>query len=124
MNAIEIIALVFSLGVLLKMVFVLFSKKSWMGFVKKIYSKPMILFLIELIVAVIVFGYLLQSLSIVEIMACIVLGALLTGMSFTFFMKELYPSFEKMLKSKVLKKAWLLMLLWLALAIWVLITLF
>jgi len=124
MNAIEIIALVFALGILLKMVLVLFSKKSWMGFVKKIYSKPMILFLIEFIVAVIVFGYLLQSLSIVEIMACIVLGALLTGMSFTFFMKELYPSFEKMLKSKVLKKAWLLMLVWLALAIWVLIALF
>ncbi|MBU1129006.1 MAG: hypothetical protein KJ949_00040 [Nanoarchaeota archaeon] len=124
MNAVEILALIFAIAVILKMAVILISRKSFGKFAKSIYSKPALLFVIELVLGVIVFYYLLQTLSIVTIMACVLLGALLTGMSFAFFTKELSPMISKIMKANVLKKIWFLMLIWLALAIWVLIALF
>ena len=99
-------------------------RKSWEGFAKWMYKKPALLFVVELILGLIVFYYLLQTLSIVTIMACVLLGALLTGMSFAFFAKDVSPMIGKIMKGNILKKAWFIMLVWLALAIWVLIALF
>jgi len=124
MNAVENLALIFAIVVILKMAIILISRKSWEGFAKKIYSKPALLFVVELVLSVIIFYYLLQTLSIVTIMACVLLGAMLTGMSFAFFSKEFSPIIGKIMKANVLKKAWFLLLIWLALAVWVLVALF
>ncbi len=126
MNAVEILALIFAIAVILKMLMILISRKSWEGFAKWMYKKPALLFIIELILAILVFYFLIVKggLAITTIMACVLLGALLTGMSFAFFTKELSPMISKIMKANVLKKAWFLMLIWLALVIWVLIALF
>lgn len=123
-NAVEIIALVFVLAGLVKIFLILVSRNSWANFVKALYRKPNCLMAAELILAVVVLYYLLQYLSIIEIMAGVVLGALLTGMTFSAYGKELMPSMLKMLKANALKKAWILLLAWIILLVWTLGVLF
>lgn len=124
-NAIEIIALVFVLAGLTKILIILANRNSWASFVKSIYSKPNVLLVAELILAAIVFYYLLESgLNIVQIMACVVLGALLTGMVFAAYGKELMSPMIKLLKTNAWKKAWIPILVWIILIVWTLGELF
>ncbi|MFH1787187.1 MAG: hypothetical protein ABH811_00110 [archaeon] len=117
-SAIEIIALVFVLAAFVKVLIILVSRNSWASFVKRLYNKPTALMFIELVLAGIVIYYLLQSLSIIQIMGGVVLGALLTGMTFAAYGKELMPSMLKLLKRDALRKAWLPILVWLSLVVW------
>lgn len=110
---------------LIKFLFLLFNAKAWMKFALKLYKNSVLLVVIELILALIIFYYLLQSLTIVQIMAGVLLGALLTGMTFAAYSKETLTWAKKIAVTKsLLKKAWLPMLLWLILMIWTLIELF
>ena len=124
-NAIEIIALIFAIVIIVKLLIVSFSPRSWWGFAKGLYKTPAILFIVELILAIVVFYYLLQQLAIVQIMAAVTFGALLTGLSFTAYAKETLDLGDKILRSKTLvKRIWLPIVIWFALAVWVLIALF
>ncbi len=123
-TTIEIIALIFVILGLLKIIIVFFSAKSWMNFAKGIYKNPVLLFIVELVLAAIVFYYLLQSFTIVQIMACVVFGALLTGLTFAVYAKELMPAFTKVFKAGIVKKAWLPLIIWVILLIWTLTAIF
>ena len=123
-NAVEIIALIFAVLVIVKLLVVSFSPKSWLALAKSLYKAPWVLFVVELILAAVVFYYLLIELTVVQIFAAVTLGALLTGMSFAIYGKETIAWGAKLLNSSTLKKIWLPILIWLALAVWVLIELF
>ena len=123
-NAVEIIALIFAVLVIVKLLVVSFSPKSWLALAKSLYKTPMVLFIVELILAAVVFYYLLIELTVVQIFAAVTLGALLTGMSFAIYGKETIAWGTKLLDRNTPKKIWLPILIWLALAVWVLITLF
>ncbi len=123
-NSVEIIALIVSILIIVKLLIISFSPRSWMKFAKGFYKSSMGLFVVELILAVIVFYFLLQSFTIVEIMAVITLGALLTGMTFALYANEMRGLINKMLAGSVLRKLWLPILIWLALAVWTLVALF
>lgn len=123
-GAIEIIALIFAVLVIVKLAVVSFSPKSWLGVAKSLYKAPWVLFIVELILAAIVFYYLLQQLTIVQIVAAVTLGALLTGMSFAIYGKETIAWGTKLLNSNTLKKLWLPILIWLGIAVWTLVALF
>ncbi|GAJ19624.1 unnamed protein product [marine sediment metagenome] len=120
----EILALIVAILIVIKLAILSINSKLWWKIVKPLYSKGLVLFLVELVLAGVVFWYLLKELTIVQIMACILLGALLTGMSFAIWAKEASSWIQKLLKANVLKKAWLVFLIWLALAVWVLLELF
>jgi len=82
-------------------------------------------YIVELILAAILFYYLLIELTIVQIFAAILVGAFLTGMTFAIYHKEAMDFGSKLLKGKtLLKRAWLPILIWLALTIWTLAELF
>jgi len=124
-GAVGNIVFIFSVLVLVKLLFVLFKPKGWMDVSKQLYNSPAILALIELILAAIVFYYLLMELTIVQIMAGVVLGALLTGLSFASYGKEALAFGTKIMKDKNMwKKAWLPAVIWLVLAVWALYALF
>ena len=124
-GTLEIILFIFVILGLIKFLFVLFSPKSWLTFAKKLYSSAVLLVIIELILAVIVLYFLLQTLTIVQIMGGVILGALLTGMTFACYAKETIAWAEKLFKGKgILARAWLPMLIWLALFVWTLVALF
>ena len=124
-GAVGNIVFIFSVLVLIKLLFVLFKPKGWLDVSKKLYSSPAILAIVELVLAAIVFYYLLIELTIVQIMAGVVLGALLTGLSFAAYGKEAMAFGSKMLKDKNMwKKMWLPVVIWLVLAVWALYALF
>jgi len=124
-NAVEITALVVSLLIIVKLLVVSFSPKSWWGLVKPIYKANVVLFIAELVLALIVFYYLLQQITIVQLMAAVALGALLTGMTFAVYGKETIDWAGKLLRGRsVLGRAWLPILIWLGLTIWTLVELF
>ena len=125
LDALGIIILVFAILAVIKLLFLVFNPKAWMKFAISLYRNPAVLGLIELVLALIVFYYLLQSLTIVQIMGGIVLGALLTGMSFAAYGPETINWAKKITKtSSILKKAWIPTLIWLILIIWTLKELF
>lgn len=124
-GAVEIIALIFAILILAKLLFVVFNPKSWFGFAKKVYGAPVFLAIVELILVVLVFYYLLMSMSFLQIFSVLALGCLLTGLSFSLFAKESMSWAEKILKAKgMMRKAWVPVLVWLILAIWALVSLF
>lgn len=125
-TSVEIFALIFAALVVIKIAVVAVKPKAWWSIVKPLYKNGMVLFLVELILAGVVLYFLMQSgMSITQIAACILLGALLTGMSFAVYAKETAEWAGKLLKVKnMMKKAWLLILFWLAFAVWVILEVF
>ena len=124
-GVVEWFVLVFAIGVIVKLFIVSFNAKGWLKFAKSLYKNPAILIIVEVILAAVLFYYLLGRISIIYIIAGVLLGALLTGLTFAIYAKESIGWAGKFLKSKsLLKRAWLPVLIWLALAIWVLIELF
>jgi hypothetical protein len=123
MTPVEIIALVL---IALAAIKLLLLPKIWMKYVvRPLYSKAGILFIVELALAGVVLYYLLQSgLNIVQILAAVAFGALLTGMSFAWFGKETLAWARTVLKKGIWKKAWLLILIWVALLVWGALVLF
>ncbi len=122
-TVIEWFVLVFSILVLLKILFLIFSPKSWANFAKSLYKSPVVLVIVELILAAILLSLLLQTMTIVQIMSAIVLGALLTAIGFTAYSKELLAMTKKTVNKDMVKRAWLPLLIWAVLAIWTLIAL-
>jgi len=124
-GAVEIAALIIVIISAIKLLIVVFNPKTWLKVIKFLYSSPVILFIVELVLAAVLFYYLIQDFTIVQIMAIIALGALLTGMSFAVYAKETIAWAGKFLNSKtLLTRAWLPILIWLALIIWAVIELF
>jgi len=117
MIPIEIIALVL---IILSLIKIALLPKIWMKYViKPLYSKARILFMGELVLALIVLYYLLQSgLTIVQILAVTAFTALIMGMTFAWFGKETLMWAGTVLKKGVWKKAWLPILIWVALITW------
>ena len=124
-SVVEWFVLIFVILAIIKILICSFKPKAWLDLVKGLYKNGVVLFIVELILAAVLFYYLLMELSVVTIMAVIVLGALLTGMSFALYNKETVAWGSKILKGKtLLSRAWLPILIWLALSIWVLVELF
>lgn len=124
-NAIEIAALVIVVLSLIKVLIVVFNARTWMKVVKFLYGNVVVTFVVELILAGILFYYLIQQFTMVQLMAALGLGALLTGMTFAVYGKETIVWASKLLNTKsLLKKAWLPILLWLTLVVLTIIELF
>lgn len=120
---IEFIALIL---IILSAVKIILLPKIWMKYVvRPLYSKSMILFVVEIILAGIVLYYLLQSgLNIVQILAAVAFGALLTGMTFAWYGKETLSWARGIWKKGIWKKAWLPILIWIVIIIWGALVLF
>lgn len=123
-SVIEWFILVFAIFVLIKLIFITFNPKVWFNFAKKIYGAPTITFIVILILAAVLFYYLWLELGILMLMAGVVLGSLLTALSFMLWSKEMMAMATKIYKESVFKKGWFVILLWLVLMVWVLIALF
>ena len=124
-NALEISALVLVVLGIVKLLFLVFNAGAWMKVVRFVYGNSVVFFVIEFILAAVLFYYLIQQFTIVQIMAVVALGALLTGMVFAAYGKETSAWAEKIFRAKILlRKGWLPLLIWLALIVWTLVELF
>jgi len=120
---VETIALIVAILILVKMAVVFSNKKKWSVVVKKVYGNPDIYLVVFSILGLIVFYYLIQELTIVQIFAVVGFVSLLMGLAFLQFSKDFLPFALKMLNKKIPDFMYLYGLLWAALSVWVIYSL-
>ena len=114
MGAIEIIVWIFVVAGLLKLVVLAINPKSYMKFAKSIW-KTQGLSIIYLILAIVVFYYLIDSgLNIIQILAVTAFVSLLMGTQLAMYSKEIMALAQKMMgnKKEFWAKNWLYILIW------------
>jgi len=125
--ALQITVLVLAVLVVIKFLVLAIEPKAWANLTKSIYSNPLITGLVEVILGAALLYYLLMQLTIVQIMAAVALGAILTALSFTIYGKELIPWMTKLIRNKKVlwsPRAWFVWLIWLVLIGWAVYTIF
>ena len=122
---VEIIALVLSIAIIVKLVFVFAAPKGYLTFAKTIWKYKIVMTLVYLALGGLIGYYLLQELTIVQIMATTALVACLIGIGFTPHVDMLLKVMgKKFTVTQMIKDHWLYILIWLAAAGWVLYALF
>src|SRR3989338_5509144 len=92
LTPIEVIATIFALFALLKLIVVVINKNSWhKNVANPIFKNSSISIIIFVILGIIVFYYLLQELSVIQIFAVVAFTSLLIGIGFLQHAKELIP---------------------------------
>ena len=120
MNAINVIALIFAVLVVIKILFVSINRRFWFENVtKKVYSFKGMGWIFA-ILSVVIFYYLIQSLSIVQIFAVMCFGSLLTAIAFLSYGKDLMDAAKVTVAKGLSEWQWMITLVWLALSIIVL----
>ncbi|MBU1252677.1 MAG: hypothetical protein KJ905_02315 [Nanoarchaeota archaeon] len=126
LTSIEIIALVLIVVAVVKVFVLLVNPKAWMSFARGVYKNPAVTSLVALILAAIVFYYLIQNgMTIVQILAAAAFVALLFGVGLAGEIPYLLKKYEGLIKKGNLwKDFWLYTLLWMILMILGLIQIF
>ena len=116
---VEWIALAIIVLSAIKIVFLLCCPKTWMGFGKKVWSNSGLMALLGLALGAVILYYLLQEITIVQILATTAFVACLFMVGLAERAKEIINLYEKQIKSKTwLKQYILFMIIWLALLAW------
>lgn len=127
LSSLEIMALVFSLLILLKIIglFIL-GPQRWMGMFAGVYKKKTkIIVMGFLAVLTALTGYFLlfsAHLSVVTLMATLLFASLLLGLGLIPYSSAFLTAAKKVLATRadLLKNFWLVLVVWLGLAVWVL----
>ena len=117
-TAIEWIALIFVVAGLIKMIVILVNRKAWLPVIDAVYGNPKASTPVFIILAGIVLYYLLQTMTIVQIMAAATFTALLVASAFASYGKDLVKLSKKMLNQSWGFWLWIYVLVWIALMGW------
>ena len=115
---VEVIAGIVVLLVIVKLVVVLVSKRTWYYNVAlPIYKNAMIAGFVYAVLASVVFYYLTLELTIVQIMAVMGFAGLMFGMAFLLYARDLIPTITKSIKEPL--SAWrvIYILVWILLSV-------
>ena len=120
MTPIEILAIIFAVLILVKLLFVLIKPGAWMSFVGFLYKNSVVITIVYIMLAALVGYYLFVSngMNIVQVAAAGVFISLLMGIGFAPFSQKLIAMQNGIMQER--GKAWLAMLIWAAIAIWTL----
>ena len=125
MTPVKIIALVFIIFALVKLLVICVNPSSWKSFIKKFYSKPIFTIVLALAVAVVILRYLLAELTIVQIFASMTFMMALMMVQFAALGNEIVELSDRFLNDRnIIKKMWLSLSIWIILMVWVLYELF
>ena len=124
LTSLEIIALIFIIVAAIKLLVILINKKDWLPVVRTVYSHSLVSSIILAILAIIVFYFLVQNISIVDIMAVATFISILFALSFLQFSNEILVLANKIYKNKLSPATWIYIIIWLALMIWALYEIF
>ena len=117
---VEWTALIFIIFVLLKIIIITINKNLWINKVtKKVLKKPHGYGFIMLILSLISLWFLLQELTIVQIIAASTFITLLMGFGILQYTEELQTLITKVQKDKhIIKKSWIYIVIWLIILLW------
>jgi len=117
---VETIALIIIVITAIKILVLLVKPMAWMNFAKKIYlTNPTLTQIISLVLAAVVLYYLLQEITIIQILAVMAFISLLLVMGLAPIMGNLIKKYEGIIKrGNIWKDSWLYTLIWIALMAW------
>ena len=118
-TSIEILALILIILSGIKIITILINPSIWLNkVVKKVYVGKRTTF-IFLVLALIVLYFLLQEITIIQILAVMLFVALIFGISFSIHYKELIKLADQIFKNKnIVKSNWLPIIIWIILLLW------
>ncbi len=123
MTALEIIATIFAIFVLVKIVVVLIDPQIWMKRVAEpLLGNPRLATAVYVVLAIVVGYYVFASLHIVDVAAVMLFTALVMGVGMMPYSKALLKIAGEMsaTRSDLLRNAWLPIVIWTVIALWVL----
>ncbi|MEK6890725.1 MAG: hypothetical protein AABX03_01160 [Nanoarchaeota archaeon] len=123
-TSLEIIALIFIIIAIIKLIVILINKKDWLPVIRTVYGNSLTSSIVIAILTIIVFYYLIKELSIVQIMAVAAFVSLLFTLSFLQFKREVLELAVKVYKNKLSPATWIYIIVWIALMAWALYEIF
>jgi hypothetical protein len=119
MDAIQLFAWIVVIAAAVKILVLLVNPKAWIRMASKIWKYPSAMMIVSLILGAVVLYYLIQTLSIIQIFAVILLVMLLSASTMAAYSKEFSAFIQKLSKERnVIGKAWLALIVWVALLVW------
>jgi len=120
MRPLEIIAVIFITVSLIKIISLSVNPQFWnRNIVKKIFNNSHVSSLISFILSLVVLYYLVQEISIVQILAVMAFAGLLILYGFSISGKEVIDLLNKIYKDRsLIKKSLIYIIFWLILLIW------
>ncbi|MBU0467309.1 MAG: hypothetical protein KJ718_05135 [Nanoarchaeota archaeon] len=116
---VEVIALIVVIAAVVKMIVLLVNPRAWIGFAKGVYAKTGLVQMVGLILAAVVLYYLLQEITIVQVMAVVAFTALLVMVGLAPEIGHFVKKYEAQIKKGTLwKQYWLYTLIWIVLVLW------
>jgi hypothetical protein len=116
-TALEWIVLIFAVIGLVKLGVIIVNKKYWMPVIESFYGKKGY-DLLFLVLALVIFYFLIQELTIVQILAAVIFATMLIAVSFMQYSDQLLGIAKKMLKKKFSGMMWIYIIIWVVLLIW------
>tara|TARA_Y100000310_G_scaffold338992_1_gene430240 strand:+ start:8264 stop:8653 length:390 start_codon:yes stop_codon:yes gene_type:complete len=126
MPILDLLATIFALVVLIKIIIVLVSPEFHIKFATKLLDNKHLLYLVYIIAIVLVGYYLLQEIPLVTIAAILLFAFLIIGLALIPLYDSVIASIEEHFQSRnhVIKKFALTIIIFLILAIWTLYTIY
>ena len=126
MTPIEILATIFAIVVLVKLIMIAVNPKLWMKGVESILSNYVFTTLVYVLLTVIVGYVVFQSLNIVQVAAVMLFTSLLIGLTLVPYSREFLTLGKEMIgtRSGMFRKAWLAIVIWIGIAVWTLYEVF
>ncbi len=122
MTPIEVMALIFVLLGIAKLVAVFVSPRSWLKVVRIVYKIPWITAIVALVLVFVTLGYLLIELTIVQVFAVMLFVCFLMMLGWAPLSKEMIEFKERLATRTNLKRLWLAIAVWIILLVWALYT--
>ncbi len=119
MTSLEILALIFAILILVKVLVVLINPKKWMGFATAVWRQGPILTVIYVILTVLTGYYVLDKLTIVDVGAVLLFTSLLMALTAVPYVKKILEIKNGLDDKNLVKKSWLPLLIWVAIAVWI-----
>lgn len=119
-SALEVISVIFAILIILKVILVLFARSSLLSLRKSLSKSPRIMSLISLALCLLVFYYLIQEITLVQLFTAVVFSSLLIGAMLSLYSKEMIEFSAKILKRRLYPEMWVYYIVLLLFAIVVL----
>ncbi|MBI2667958.1 hypothetical protein HYX17_04290 [Candidatus Woesearchaeota archaeon] len=120
LTSVDLIALIFVVIALIKLIVLVFNKKGWYNSIAKpVYSNPMLSELFLLIVGAALFYFISQELTVVQIFAAVGLAAVLFAIAFLQYSHEFMTFMREVYDQEFNRIQWLHLIAWLAILAWV-----
>lgn len=113
----EWVVLIFAVVAVLKAIFVLGNRGVWSKFLDSLYTNHVIFSWVFLILAAVIFYYLIQEVTFVQLIAASAFTACLIAIAFLQYAHEAKTFVKKMILSPLRGMIWFYILIWLVLIV-------